>query len=126
MEFKVDRPIFRQIADLCHERIISGQWVEGERVPSVRELSLELSVNAHTVLKAYDVLQKEGVIESRRGLGFFLSADAREQVRNARREEFLNSDLPEFMTKAASLGIPLEEVINRLHTHQSPPRYPSI
>lgn len=111
MEFKVDRPIFRQIADLCHERIISRQWVEGGRVPSVRELGLELSVNAHTVLKAYDLLQKEGIIESRRGLGFFLAADARDRVKNARREEFIRIGIPDFLSKAAALDIPLDEII---------------
>lgn len=116
MEFKVDLPIYRQIADLCHERIISGEWAEDQRVPSVRELGLELSVNAHTVLKAYDVLQKEGVIESRRGLGYFLAPDARTRVSHARREEFLSSDLPEFLRRSRALGIPLDDLISRLRS----------
>ncbi len=116
MDFKVDRPILRQIADLCHERIISRQWVEDERVPSVRELGLELNVNAHTVLKAYDLLQKEGVIESRRGLGYYLAKDACSHVIQARREEFLSTDLPDFFRKSRSLGIPLDKVIEHLRS----------
>lgn len=116
MDFKVDLPIYRQIADLCHERIISGEWTEDQRIPSVRELGLELYVNAHTVLKAYDLLQKEGVIESRRGLGYFLAPDARSRVSHARREEFLNTDLPEFLRKSRSLGIPLDDLISHLRS----------
>ncbi len=113
MDFNNDKPIFRQIVDLCHERIMAGDWREGERIPSVRELGVELKVNAHTALKAYDMLQAEGVIEQRRGLGFFLSPGAPDQVLEARRREFLDEELPALFARMDTLGLSLDEVINK-------------
>lgn len=111
MDFKADRPIFRQIVDVCHGRILSGQWAPGGRVPSVRELSVELAVNSHTALKAYDVLQTEGVIEARRGLGFYLTLDAIDKVAQVRRAEFFDNTLPELFRQMESLGITIEEIL---------------
>lgn len=111
MDFNSDRPIFRQIVDLCHDRILAGQWRPGERVPSVRELGVELAVNSHTALKAYDELQAEGVIVSRRGLGFFLADDATESVMRARRREFFDQTLPRLFARMDTLGITLDELL---------------
>lgn len=112
MDFNADKPIFRQILDLCHERIIAGEWKEGERVPSVRELGLELKVNAHTALKAYDELQREEVLVQRRGIGFFLTDDARSRVMEARRREFIAETLPSIFEKMDALGISLADLTN--------------
>lgn len=119
MDFKSDRPIFRQIVDLCHERIIGRIWVEEGRVPSVRELGMELKVNAHTVLKAYDMLQAEGVIVQRRGLGFFLTQDARQRVMDARRSEFINELLPELFARMDTLGLTIDEIVKQYNNRKS-------
>ena len=71
MEFKTDRPIYRQIIDYAFGCILGGGWTPGAKVPSVRELAVELAVNSHTILKAYDHLQDNGIIVPRRGMGFF-------------------------------------------------------
>lgn len=113
MDFSADKPIFRQIVDLCHARILSGEWVAGQKIPSVREMAIELAVNSRTVLNAFDLLEKEQVIASRRGLGFFLSDDAVAMVREAMREDFFNQSLPKVFSDMASLGIGIDEVISR-------------
>lgn len=110
MDFKADKPIYLQVVDLCRHRIISGEWREGERVPSVREMGAKLAVNPHTVLKAYDELQATGLIEPKRGLGFILCENAREGVRRAMREEFLAEEVPAFLAKMEALGISPEEI----------------
>ncbi len=110
MDFKADRAIWLQVVDLCRQWIMAGAWAEGERVPSVRELGARLSVNPHTVLRAYDELQSAGLIEPRRGLGFILSDNAREGVRLAMRREFLEHEVPAFLKKMSDLGIRPEEV----------------
>lgn len=113
MEFSTNKPIYRQIIDYCFGRILTGEWKCGERVPSVREMSVELSVNSHTVLKAYEYLQSEGLIVSRRGMGFYLEADAPVIVNRLRREEFFSTTLVHLASEMQLLGITSEE----LHEH---------
>ena len=66
MNFTNQRPIYRQIADYCFARILSGDWKPGERVASVRELAVQMTVNTHTVLKAFENIQNHQEIEARR------------------------------------------------------------
>ncbi len=114
MEFALTRPIYLQIADYCHGRIMAGEWVEDQRIPSVRELAVKMSVNTHTVLKALEQLQADGIIEPRRGLGYFLAPNARERVSEAKRREFFESYLPELRQRMSQLGITLDDLIAHL------------
>lgn len=114
MEFNSNKPIYRQIIEYCFGRILTGAWVPGERVPSVREMSVELSVNSHTVLKAYEYLQAEGLIASRRGMGFYLDACALGTVNRLRREEFFSTTLVDLAREMDLLGITTAELIEHL------------
>ena len=105
MEFNDNKPIYRQIIDFAYSQIMSGAWLPRERIPSVRELSMEMQVNSRTVLKAMENLQNSGIIEARRGLGFILSADADEKVAGERRKEFFSVTLPQFAEEMKLLGI---------------------
>lgn len=113
MEFRTDKPIYKQIIDYAFGCILGGGWRPGEKVPSVRELAVGLAVNSHTVLKAYDHLQDQGIIISRRGMGFYLADDAPERVNAERREEFFETTLTEMFGSMESLGISIEEVLVR-------------
>lgn len=110
MEFSQDKPIYRQIIDYSYGRILTGEWTPGERIPSVRELSVTVAVNTHTVLKSYEYLQAHGIITPRRGMGFYLSADAVEKVNAARREEFFASTLPTLFADMKLLGITMADI----------------
>ncbi|MCI9285202.1 MAG: GntR family transcriptional regulator [Muribaculaceae bacterium] len=114
MEFSTNKPIYRQIIDYSFGRIITGDWREEERIPSVRELSVQLAVNSHTVLKAYEYLQASEIIIPRRGMGFYLAADATQRVNSLRREEFFTTTVPEIAREMELLGITPEELIDRL------------
>ncbi|MDE6526444.1 MAG: GntR family transcriptional regulator [Muribaculaceae bacterium] len=113
MEFKTDRPIYRQIIDYAFGCILSGGWTPGGKVPSVRELAVSMAVNSHTVLKAYDHLQDNGIIVPRRGMGFYLADDARERVNAERRREFFDTDLTELFGRMEMLGISIDDVVAR-------------
>ena len=108
MEFDNNRPIYLQIADGIEERILSGGFTPGDRIPSVREWGATIGVNPNTVARSYDVLSERGIIENKRGIGFFVRADARESILALRRKEFIDTELPEFIRKAELLGIDLE------------------
>lgn len=114
MEFNSNKPIYRQIADYAFARILGGEWQPGARVPSVRELAVALAVNNNTVLKAMDFLQERGVIYPRRGMGYYLADDAREQVMAARRHEFFDETLPSIAAEMSMLGITPAELLEAL------------
>lgn len=114
MNFKSDTPIYLQIANWCFTCIATGQWVPDERIPSVRELAVALSVNTHTVLKALEYLQKHDIIAPRRGLGYFLAPDAQLHVSAARKEQFFADTLPSLAREMQLLGISTDEVIKAL------------
>lgn len=78
-------------------------------------MAIELCVNPRTVLNAYELLEAEGVIATRRGLGFFLCDDARDRVLAAMRLDFFNTTLPAFVAQMKSLGISLQEIIDRIN-----------
>ena len=113
MDFTSDKPIYRQIIDFSFGQILTGVWTAGERVPSVRELSVQLSVNSHTILKAYEFLQAEGIIVSRRGMGFYLTADALDDVNESRRREFFGVSLSRLFNEMDLLGISIDDVIEK-------------
>lgn len=112
MDFKTDKLIFRQIVDLFSVRILSGLWVEGQRIPSVRELSVELMVNTRTVMSALEELEKSGIITSKRGMGYFLEEGAAERERRRRIEEFKRVKLRELFADMDALGISIDDIVD--------------
>ena len=110
MEFKKQKAIFLQIADSLCQRVVAGEWKPGGRVPSVREVSAELGVNPNTVLRTYDHLQTAGIIEMRRGLGCFVTADAVERIIREQRRHFLEEEWPEVRNRMRMLGITLSDL----------------
>ncbi|MBD5253187.1 MAG: GntR family transcriptional regulator [Barnesiella sp.] len=113
MDFNNRKPIYRQIVDYCFTLILSGEWKPELRVPSVRELAATLAVNSHTVLKAYEFLQDEQIIFPKRGMGFFLAADAAERVNEARRADFYDTTLMELFKEMELLDISIDDIVAR-------------
>lgn len=118
MDFKNNKPIYQQIIDYCFNKILAKEWIEETKVPSVRELALGLSVNTHTVLKAYEYLQAEEIIYAKRGLGFFLSPNAQSHVNAARREEFYETTLNEVFNEMERLQISIDDIINHYNNRK--------
>jgi GntR family transcriptional regulator len=92
MEFREQHAIYQQVADHVCEMILTGAWPEGERIPAVRDLAMELQVNPNTVNKGYASLQERGLIQNQRGIGYFAAPDARRMIRDARRDEFFTNN----------------------------------
>lgn len=110
MEFDQHKPIYLQIADAICERILTGTWPEGERIPSVRECGVSLEVNPNTVARSYDELSSEGIIHNKRGIGYFVSPGAKSVIREKQREGFISGDLKEVFRKMDILGISIEDI----------------
>lgn len=105
MEFSADKPIFRQVADFCTSRILEGQWAPEARIPSTKELAIQLAVNNRTVMKAYDDLAAAGVIYQRRGLGYYVAENATSLLRDILRQQFIDHTVPDIIAQMRTAGI---------------------
>ena len=115
MEFKNHKPIFLQIADRICDEILEGRYPEGERLPSVREYATEVEVNFNTVARSFEWLSQKEIIFNRRGLGYFVSEGAKENILQSLREAFFQEALPEFAQQMEKLKISVEEVEQALN-----------
>ena len=114
MEFSEPRGIYLQIADQIRDRILQGEWQSGERIPSIRELAIELGVNPNTVTKSYQALLDWGIVANQRGRGYFVSDRAAERALTAMREEFVRDELPKVVRAMETLGIGIDELTEYL------------
>src|ERR1051326_7156430 len=93
-EWNDSQPIYRQLRDRVVAMILDGVLKEGDALPSVRNVAAEYRVNPLTVLKGYQEIVDEGLVESRRGRGMFINAGARELLVRAERQRFLEEEWP--------------------------------
>ena len=110
MKFKESKSIYLQIADRICDEILQGQYTEEERILSVREYAATVEVNANTVVRTYDNLQGQEIIHNKRGIGYFVSAGAKDRIIALRKNIFLHEDLPEFFRQVKTLDIPMKEI----------------
>ncbi len=113
MEFKKNQAIYLQIADLICEHILTHKWPVGEKIQSVREFAANMEVNPNTIMRSYTHLQTAGIIQNKRGIGFFVSKGAPEEILNLQRNAFLNEELPTVFKKMILLKVDLSELESR-------------
>lgn len=118
MEFKETQAIYLQIGDYISEQILLGRWNEGERIPSVRELGVELQVNPNTVVRTYEFLQNNDIIFNKRGVGYFVSDDATVKIKDLRKKQFLEQELPQFFKTLELLGMSFDEITVRYNSYK--------
>ncbi|MBQ6910749.1 MAG: GntR family transcriptional regulator [Bacteroidales bacterium] len=105
MDFHAEKPIFLQIADAICDRILSGQLKGDERIPSVREYGAEVGVNPNTMMRTYEKLTADEIIYNKRGIGYFVSPEARDKILAAQKAEFITKDVPAILRKMQLLGL---------------------
>lgn len=110
MDFKSEKPIYRQIVDSVCDSIAGGHWPEEERVPSVRDMAAQLQVNPNTAMRAYERLQMAGIITNSRGIGYFVAPGAKRRVVELKRAAFFETTLLEVFATMEMLGISWEEI----------------
>lgn len=94
MNFNSNQSIFIQIAERICDRILSKEYPADTRIPSVREIAVEMEVNPNTAMRSFERLQANGIIYNKRGIGNFVSSDAKERIRKMRHEHFISEVLP--------------------------------
>jgi GntR family transcriptional regulator len=110
VQFERGRSIYQQISEYVYSQVLGGRWRPGERIPSVRELAVELEVNPNTVLRSYNVLQDEGVIHNRRGIGYSVTEHGAEAARDKKLRRLRRRDLPELFERLRLVGFTTEDL----------------
>jgi DNA-binding transcriptional regulator YhcF (GntR family) len=110
MEFRQNQAIYLQIADHISERILSGVWKEGERIPSIREMSEGIEVNPNTVMRSYGYLQDLDIIYNQRGIGYFVAEDAYRKTLEQKKKSFIRRELPRIFRTMDLLHLTCEDL----------------
>jgi len=105
-----NQPIYRQLRDRVVAMILEDALKEGDPLPSVRSVAAEYQINPLTVLKGYQSLVDEGLVEKRRGLGMFVKEGARKSLMKNEREQFLKNEWPQILQRIQRLGLDLMEL----------------
>jgi len=111
-EWNDNQPIYRQLRDRVVAMILDGILKEGDPLPSVRNVAAEYRVNPLTVLKGYQQLVDEGLVETRRGRGMFINAGARSLLLQGERQRFLGEEWPRIHATIQRLGLTAEELLD--------------
>jgi GntR family transcriptional regulator len=106
------QPIYRQLRDRVVAMMLEGVLKEGEAIPSVRQVATEYRLNPLTVLKAYQQLADEGLVEKRRGMGMYVSPGASAALMKDERARFLNSEWPRIQATIHRLGLSAEMLLS--------------
>ena len=110
-EWDDGQPIYRQLRHRVVHMILDGVLKEDDPLPSVRTVAAESRVNPLTVLKAYQELVDEQLVETRRGLGMFVKAGARDLLLKGERQKFLTEEWPRVAAKIQRLGVTRKELV---------------
>jgi GntR family transcriptional regulator len=100
-----DQPIYRQLRDRVVEMILEGALGDGDALPSVRNVAAEYRLNPLTVLKGYQELVDEGLVEKKRGRGMFVMTGAQQQLLKDERQRFLKTEWPQVLASINRLGL---------------------
>ncbi|HJR54441.1 MAG TPA: GntR family transcriptional regulator [Gemmatimonadota bacterium] len=111
-EWNASQPIYRQIRDRVVAGILEGVFKEGDALPSVRSVAAEYRVNPLTVLKGYQQLAEEELVETRRGLGMFVRSGARRRLLKDERQRFLAEEWPRVHATIQRLGLTPEALLD--------------
>ena len=123
MQFKIDSksgvPFYRQIVEQVKFAIARGALEPGDRLPTVRQLAVDLSINPNTVVRAYRQMEIEGVLETQQGSGTFVGR-GRPEIDPDERQRMLDQILTDLLARATSYGLTLDEVLDGLRQRKEP------
>ena len=118
MQFRESQAIYLQIADYVCEKILLKEWVADSRIPSVRELAIQLEVNPNTVMRSVEFLQQQDIIYNQRGIGYFVSTNAYKNALQYRKNEFTEKDMPAVFRNMYLLGMEIDELKSRFEKYK--------
>lgn len=115
-DWKEDQPIYKQLRNKVADAILAGSFKEGEALPSVRAVAVDLRINPLTASKAYQELVSEELVEKKRGLGMFVVSGARAKLLSNEKERFLTEEWPAIIARIDSLGLDVAALLSSATT----------
>jgi len=116
-EWKVDQPIFRQLAAKISEQILQGVWLEQQALPSVRAVAIDLKINHLTVMKSYQLLVDEKLVEKKRGQGMYVAKGALQKLKASAHKSFINTQIPAIADTLGIIDMSVEDLVKQLARH---------
>jgi GntR family transcriptional regulator len=110
MDFNENQAIYLQIADFFCENILQKKWLPDEKIPSIRDIAVQVEVNPNTAMRTFNYLQDKGIIFNKRGIGYFVAEDGFEKTLELKREEFIKQELPQVFRKMELVRMNFEEL----------------
>ena len=123
MEFRPNYPIYLQVADYICEGLLKGDWRDGDKLPALKDLAITTSVNPNTVIKALGYLVDNRILSTQRGVGYFLTDNARALTLALKRRQFINEVLPAVFASMELLGLSIDD-LQRIHEESQGPQAP--
>ncbi|MEJ6400374.1 GntR family transcriptional regulator [Nicoliella lavandulae] len=113
MQFDFDsaEPIYLQVANQIEDAVFTGAFPEDEQIPSTTEISKQFHINPATVLKGMNILVNDGVLEKRRGMGTFVTADGQDKIIEKRRSKFYDNFVLDLVDEATKLKLSEADVL---------------
>jgi DNA-binding transcriptional regulator YhcF (GntR family) len=102
--------IYLQIVDYVCEKVLLQEWKPDDKIPSVRELAVQLEVNPNTVARTYEFLKQQDIIYDKRGIGYFISVDGFKNTKLYRKQEFTENEIPAVFRIMYILGIEIDDL----------------
>lgn len=112
--FDETQPIFQQIADMIEDDILNGTYLEDDQIISISQLAGTFQINPATAVKGVALLVNEGILYKKRGLGMFVTADAKQTIIMKRRDRFYNELVLKLLDEAEKLNLSTEDVIDMI------------
>lgn len=118
MNFDNHKAIYLQICDLIESKILEGAWETNEKIPSVRNFAVDLEVNPNTITNSFSELMGRNIIYNKRGIGYFVTSEARQIIIDKITHEFYTKELPLLFHRMELCNIPITEIEKRFNNFQ--------
>ncbi|MDZ7807672.1 MAG: GntR family transcriptional regulator [Gracilimonas sp.] len=120
MDFSKDIPLYKQIEEYFYKQILNRKWMEGDNLPSVREVAVLMEVNPNTALRAFHELQDREILFNKRGVGYFVADNAFQKVQSLKKQEFLEVTIPSLFRDMKLLEISFHDLKELYQSNDSP------
>lgn len=118
IQWREDQPIYLQLRDRVKGMILDGSLPEGEVLPSVRQVASQFQLNPITVMKSYQTLVDDGIVEKKRGIGMYCLEGARSKLLEQEKLQFITDEWPRIVKQIRQLGIKPEELLRALESEE--------
>jgi GntR family transcriptional regulator len=118
MEFNENQAIYLQIADFFCENILQKKWQQGEKIPSIREIAVQVEVNPNTAMRTFNYLQDKGIIFNKRGIGYFVADDGFEKTLELKKEQFIQEEIPQMFRTLELLRMNFKDLEKLYETYR--------